>query len=140
MSTKHFLFLLIFIAVGLTTQSQDLSVGLVAYYSFCDCTTTDHSGNGNDATLVGNPVCLDGIKRQGFRLNANPGTNDCGTTGGEYIQMPTFDAIWENGFTVCAWVQYENLSNYERIIDMGNGSGDDGGMAIWFGREGIPII
>jgi gliding motility-associated-like protein len=116
--------------------TQDLSIGLVAYYSFCDCTASDHSGNENHATLVGNPVCSEGIKGQGFQFNTNAGLNDCGQRGGDYIRMPTLESVWDGGFSVCAWVQYENVANFERIIDIGNGSGELGGLPLWFGREG----
>lgn len=116
--------------------AQDLSYGLVAYYSFCGCTATDHSGNGNDAQLVGNPRCRDGIRGQGMQFNLNAGTNDCGQRGGEYVRLPELESIWDGGFSVGAWVQYENIANYERIIDLGNGSGESGGLPVWFGREG----
>ena len=117
-------------------DSQDLLEGLVGYYSFCGCNANDHSGNENHGILHGNPQCIPGIKGEGFRFNENPVTNECGQPGGDYIELPEFGAIWENGFTVCAWVQYENLSYFERIIDFGNGSGEAGGYPVWFGREG----
>jgi len=134
-SIKLLLVLIAAISADLCS-AQDLSAGLVAYYSFCGCTAVDHSGNDNDATLVGNPLCRDGIKGQGFQLNTSPGVNDCGRSGGDYIRLPVLESIWDGGFSVCAWVQYENVANYERIIDIGNGMGDSGGLPLWFGREG----
>lgn len=131
-----YLFLLIALIYLSPCGAQDLSNGLVAYYSFCDCSATDHSGNNHDAMLIGNPVCRNGIKGQGFQLNTNAGINDCGQRGGDYIRMPELESIWDGGFSVCAWVQFENKANYERIVDIGNGNGESGGLPLWFGREG----
>lgn len=135
MALKNLL-LCLFLLPAILIYSQDLTDGLVAYYSFCGCTTTDHSGNSNNAILVGNPVCRDGIQGQGVQLNANSGINGCGQQGGEYIRLPALESVWDGGFSVCAWIQFENRANYERIIDLGNGSGESGGLPIWFGREG----
>lgn len=117
-------------------NAQDLSQGLVGYYSFCGCNANDHSGNENHGTLVGNPECIEGIKGEGFYLNRGGGTTGCGTTNTQFIQLPTLGPIWEDGITICAWVEFKNLANYERIVDFGNGDGDSGGMNVWFGREG----
>ncbi len=133
---RNFFLFHMFLFCIVSVYSQDLLDGLVGYYSFCGCEASDQSGNGNDGILIGTPQCIDGIKGQGFEFNTNPVLNDCGQLGGEYIQLPTFDAIWENGISVCAWIKYENLSHFERIIDLGNGNGESGGMPIWFGREG----
>ncbi len=127
------LFFIILINLG---ETQDITNGLVAYYSFCGCNVNDHSGNENHGNLVGNPLCIDGINGEGFQFNTSSGNNGCGQAGGEYIEIPTLGAIWQDGMSICAWVQYENIANYERIIDMGNGSGDQGGLPVWFGREG----
>lgn len=117
-------------------ESQDLLQGLVGYYSFCGCNTNDHSGSENHASLFGMPECIQGINGEGFRFNVDNQTNDCGQPGGEYVLLPYFGAIWQDGITVCAWIQYENVNYYERIIDLGNGDGESGGLPIWFGREG----
>lgn len=111
--------------------------GLVAYYSFCGCSADDNSGMTNGGVFVGSPACETGKSGQGILLNPTAGGNNgCGLAGGQYVQLPPFDAIWQDGFTVSAWVRFDNPSSYERIIDIGNGSGDLGGMPVWFGREG----
>lgn len=80
---------------------------------------------------------MTGQRGEGFLFNQAPASsNGCGKPGGEYIQLPAFDSIWADGITICAWVRFDEQSYYERIIDFGNGSGDSGGMPIWFGREG----
>lgn len=128
---RKFTWFILLIALNASAQPD-----LVGYYSFCNCNANDNSGYGNHGTLSGNPDCVPGQRGVGFLFNQNPGTNDCGKPGGEYVQLPALDAIWQNGFTVCAWVRFDVISFYERIIDFGNNSGDAGGMPIWFGREG----
>ena len=127
-SVSAFLFIIAF-----SIQAQS---GLVGYYSFCNCNANDNSGNNLHGTIKGSPECTSGQRGEGFLFNQTPGSNGCGQNGGEYVQLPTLEPIWENGFTVCAWVRFDNLAYYERIIDFGNNSGDSGGMPVWFGREG----
>jgi len=130
----NFTFLIFLIAVS--SHVLHAQPGLVGYYSFCNCNANDNSGFGNHGILNGNPTCVPGQREDGFLFNQNPGSNGCGQPGGEYVQLPPLGAIWGGGFTVCAWVRFDLVSYYERIIDFGNGSGDSGGMPIWFGREG----
>lgn len=109
----------------------------MGYYSFCNCNANDNSSLGHHGLLMGAPDCVPGKRGEGFLFNQAPaGSNGCGKPGGEYIQLPAYDTLWAQGFTVCAWVRFDETSYYERIIDFGNGSGDSGGMPIWFGREG----
>jgi len=54
----------------------DLNDGLIAYYSFDDCTAKDSSSNLLDGTIIGNPQCVDGvmlngIKNKGLEFNGN---------------------------------------------------------------------
>lgn len=116
--------------------SQDPNGGLVAYYSFCACMALDHSGNNQDGTLVGQPTCRDGLKGQGFQFNAQTMVNDCEQRGGDYIRLPDLDSDWDGGFSVCAWVQYEDNAHSGTILAIGNGTGESGGLPLWFGREG----
>jgi gliding motility-associated-like protein len=128
-----FALLLLLTQLQLHAQSDP---ALVGYYSFCNCNADDNSGNNNHGVLVGSPTCTDGQRGQGFLFNQTPGSNGCGQVGGECVRLPNFGPIWANGFTVCAWVRFDNIAYYERIIDFGNASGDAGGLPIWFGREG----
>lgn len=114
--------------------TSDLNNGLVGYYSFCGCNANDNSGNGNHGTLVGNPECISGIRGEGFLFNQNPGDNGCGQPGGQYIQLPQFDAIWEDGVTFAAWTRFDHIAYYERIVDLGDNA--SGYPAVWFGRMG----
>jgi len=116
---------------------EDTTNGLAGYYTFCDCTAHDNSINHRDGTVVGTPRCIRGIRDNGFEFNETPGGNNgCGLAGGQYIKLPPLGAIWADGFTVCAWVRYDEIQSYERIIDFSNNTGEAGGMPIWFGREG----
>lgn len=110
--------------------------GLVAYYSFCACSADDNSGLENNGAFVGNPECAKGKGGEGILLNdGGGGDNGCGLEGGQYVELPALDALWNNGFTAAAWARFDNPQSYERIIDLGNGSGYLGGLPIWFGRE-----
>ena len=113
-----------------------LTDGLVAYYSFCGCSADDNSRLENNGSFVGSPNCVKGKGGEGVLLNeGGGGNNGCGLEGGQYVELPTFDALWNNGFTVTAWARFDNPVQNERIIDLGNGPGDLGGLPVWFGRE-----
>lgn len=47
----------------------DLNRGLVAYWSFDNCTAVDNSGNGHDGEIHGNPECVDGIKGKALKFD-----------------------------------------------------------------------
>lgn len=49
-----------------------------------------------------------------------------GFKGGEYVSLPTFPAVWINGFTGCVWASFQNDDRrWERLFDIGNGQGAD---------------
>ncbi|MEO6730639.1 MAG: LamG-like jellyroll fold domain-containing protein [Ferruginibacter sp.] len=121
---------------GSAIKAQDITAGLVGNYTFCDCSATDYSGNGRHGVVVGTPQCIRGILDYGFLFNQKPIVNACGQLGGEYVALPTIDAIWSGGFTVAAWVRFDEIKSFERIIDFSNSNGESGGLPIWFGREG----
>lgn len=89
---------------------------------------------GHEHTVVGDPV-MDGSTMT-FNSGEEVGNNGCGKPGGDYIMLDTLGPIWENGFSVAAWVEFEENRYYERIIDFGNGWGENGGMNITFSRRG----
>lgn len=110
--------------------------GLVGYYSFCGCEVIDYSGNENYGIIIGDFVCIFGIKGEGFLFNENGGNMGCSIINMDFIELFIFGFIWSEGILICVWVEYENIVNFECIVDIGNGSGDDGGVLVWFGREG----
>jgi gliding motility-associated-like protein len=134
--TTFFFFVVLFLLPDGSLKAQNITNGLAGYYTFCDCTGKDYSGNQRHATISGSPQCIRGILDYGFLLNQIPVINQCGQPGGQYIALPAIDPIWSAGFSVAAWVRFDELKNFERIIDLSNGNGEAGGLPIWFGREG----
>ncbi len=105
--------------------SINLSKGLVAHYKF-EGNAKDSSRNGNDGVEHGGVTYVDGVIGKAAKFD---GVDD-------WITLPTFDKIWKNGITICSWAKFKEKNRYfERIVDFGNGNGDDGGTPIWFGRE-----
>ncbi len=133
---KKIIFFLLLAFFLRQTEAQDLTAGLIGYYSFCGCDAQDHSGVELHGTIVGNPECIQGIKGEGFYFNRSGGRTGCATNNTDFIQLPLLQAAWDYGISICAWVEFENRANFERIVDFGNGDGDSGGLPIWFGREG----
>ncbi|MTI19461.1 LamG domain-containing protein, partial [Fulvivirga sp. RKSG066] len=80
--------------------------------------------------VVGNPE----INGNAYTFNSVDGNNGCGQAGGDYIKLDTLAADWSNGFTVAGWVKFTEDRYFERIIDFGNGKGEDGGMNVTFSR------
>lgn len=91
--------------------------------------TSESTGIGFE--IIGDPA----VNGKAYTFNATDEDNGCGMPGGDYIKLDTLDAIWENGFSVGAWVEFQdNERYYERIIDFGNGWGENGGMNITLSR------
>ncbi|MGB3179761.1 MAG: LamG domain-containing protein [Cyclobacteriaceae bacterium] len=111
-----------------------VSEGLVAYMPF-DGNATDVSGNLNNGSVRGLPESVSGIKGNAYRFNSiQEGDNGCGLPGGDFVRLPALGAIWADGFSFAGWVQFDDLRYYERILDFGNGRGEDGGMLITLSR------
>lgn len=85
------------ISVGVAS-AVDLERGLVAYYSFDDCSAKDLSGNGNDGIIYG-AKCVDGKFGKALRFD---GVDD-------YVELP--DASFKsNAFTIVAWVKFSSIA------------------------------
>ncbi|NET41386.1 LamG-like jellyroll fold domain-containing protein, partial [Okeania sp. SIO2B3] len=56
---------------------------------------------------------------------ADPNFGNCINFDGvdDYIQMPEMNINYSQGFTVEAWVYYQNFKNQSRVIDFANGPG-----------------
>jgi gliding motility-associated-like protein len=97
----HTLFLLFF-CLSLQQANGQLTDGLIAYYSFDDCTANDNSllGNGGNGTVVGNPTC------------------DCGVSGDAMVFDGIDDYVYFSG-NVNAIFQQNNftLSFYFKPFD-----------------------
>ncbi|MFI3157561.1 MAG: LamG domain-containing protein [Methylococcaceae bacterium] len=82
--------------------SADLSTGLIAHYSFDDCTANDNSGESKNGTISGSPTCTNGkipdvVEPTAFNFN--------GTT--DYIEIPHPGLLAEG--SVAGWVYYSNI-------------------------------
>ena len=90
-----------------------LDAGALQSYSGSGATWSDLSGNNLDATLVGAPPYV-----------ASPGSFTL--AGGDHATLPTgFANDFANGFGMFAIWNFGTGSNYERIIDLGQGQNDD---------------
>jgi len=91
-----------------------LDAGSTASYPGTGTTWTDLSGNNFDATLVGSPTWNSGANAN-FTL-----------AGGDHATLPTgFSDSFASGFGLFAIWNFGTASNYERIIDLGQGAADD---------------
>ena len=118
-------------------QEKEFKNGLVAHWSFDDCTARDTSGNGYDGKIHGKPVCVRGVRGKALAFNMkDEGDNGCGQKGGDYISIPAIGGVWEKGITVCAWAEFTRPRFFERIVDLGGGSGEEGGYPVFLGRLG----
>lgn len=106
---------------------------LVAHFQF-EGNLEDASANKLDATLVGEFNEVEGMSGSGIFLNEEDGVNECGKAGGSFVQLPALGEIWQEGFTVTAWVKFTENRYYERIIDIGNGLGEHEGYPITLSR------
>ncbi len=118
------------------TEDPDVNYDdfLVAYYKF-DGNLEDASAKKLDATLVGEFNEVEAVHGAGIFLNEEDGVNECGKAGGSFVQLPALDEIWQEGFTVTAWVKFTENRKFERIIDLGNGWGEDEGLPITLSRN-----
>jgi len=77
---------------------DDLTNGLVAYWSFDNCDATDDSGNGNNGMPYG-PQCVDGKQGKAFSFD---GVDD-------YIEVPNDPSLNPSAVTVSAWVKVNDF-------------------------------
>ena len=87
------------------TTSADLKTGLIAHWSFDDCTAKDNSGNEHDGVIQNNPQCVTGVKGKAFQFN---GTNTL-----------VHSAIQEkpSSFTIAAWF-YSTADGYSGTAEI----------------------
>jgi len=88
------------ISVGVAS-AVDLERGLVAYYSFDDCTAKDLSGNGNDGIIYG-AKCVDGKFGKALRFD---GVND-------YVEVADSASLdLTKPFTIECWFKWNTVQN-----------------------------
>jgi hypothetical protein len=89
----------------------DLTTGLVAQYSFDDCTAKDNSGNGHDGTINGNPQCVDGVKGKAFSFD-----------GVNFIDLGDMNYLPTKSLTFSLWVKKEQSGRVEGFFGKWNTS------------------
>lgn len=98
------------------TALADLKTGLVAHYSFDDCTAKDVSGKGHDGVLNGNISCVDGIVNKGLLFDGVDSYID--------INVPL---VGTENWSVCAWINIANIdsayTDWQSIVTAVNGAG-----------------
>jgi len=92
---------------------SSLSNGLVAHYEF-EGDAKDSSGNGNDGTEHGGVTYVDGIIGKAAKFD---GVDD-------YVDVSHNDSLTLQQFTISAWVNISNGTNYEAILLKGRYNGD----------------
>jgi hypothetical protein len=111
------------IAVNSKTLLSGNEPGLLAYYPMNEATGTkvrDQTGKGYNGTVEGGNWwgCTAPIGNPGSTVMQFDGVDD-------HITLPNMNHDFSQGFTVEAWVWYDNFKNWSRIIDFGNGSAVD---------------
>ncbi len=110
--------------------------GLLAYYNFDNCSAQDMSGNHLNGILYGSPKCIGGLEVNSLYFNQVDRDNGCGRPGGDFVAIPSLGGVFQQGITICAWAKFVSPRSYERILDLGNGPGEQGGYNVVFGRVG----
>jgi len=127
MFTRMVVYLMSLLALSVSGVAlADLNTGLVGYWNFDDCKATDISGNAYHGTLHSSSQtgieCVTGMRSNALQFNRIDGDNGFGRPGGDYIIIPTLPATWSQGFTGCAWANFQSPNrDWERILDFGNG-------------------
>jgi hypothetical protein len=99
----------------------DLNTGLVAHWSFDDCTAKDNSGNGHDGAITGNLECISGIDgKKAFHFK-----------GSQYITTG-YKQVNVTAYSVSAWVKIA-------ITEKGGGITDNRG-AQFSGGKSLSLV
>jgi len=93
-------------------SAVDLERGLVAYYSFDDCSAKDLSGNGNDGIIYG-AKCVNGKFGKALRFDGVDDYVDCGNR--LIYNLETFSLV--------AWVKdVTDINQHQAVITKGEGT------------------
>lgn len=87
----------VLLAATMLPANASISDGLVGYWSFDNCDAQDGSGNGNNGTVHGSPVCTSGSSGSAYRFN--------GTT--DYIVVPNASSFPSSAITTSFWINRE---------------------------------
>jgi hypothetical protein len=88
----------------------DPAEGLIGHWTFDDCTAKDVSGGGLDGTIEGPVECVRGQHSKALKFT---------TTGA--VKLPPVQAVFDAGFSGCAWASYADNTVWGSLFDFGNG-------------------
>ncbi|WGZ95837.1 MAG: lectin-like protein [Candidatus Thiothrix putei] len=118
------------IEAGRATYNYIDSTGLVAHWSFDDCTAKDSSSANNSGVLIASPGCVTGVLGKAIDLNT--------TNYAEILDSNSLDV--STAFTLSAWFNGRSLGSQSseqrpfRLIDkVTAGSGDGYLLDVWAG-------
>ncbi len=115
----------------------DLNDGLVAHWSFDDCSAKDNSGNGHDGTINGNPQCVDGVKGKALHFF---NTNNSGWFDKkDWVTLPNYTG---SEVSFHARVKWKSASNYDptgAIWSIGDNSDLNHFLALWINSSNGDI-
>jgi hypothetical protein len=116
---RFFMACAVLTTTSVSTVSADLTADLQAYYQF-NGNGNDSSGNGRDLGLYGSVGFTSGLYGQALNLT--------GTTS-QYAQRPLSDSVFNFGtgdFTIQAWVNFNNTSGEQTLLENFYGSNGPG--------------
>jgi hypothetical protein len=114
---KLLLIALVTILVNMLFCTCLIAQSLVAYWSFEEVdedVLIDHSGNGNDGTINGDPEWVDGPCGKAMEFD---GADD-------YIRVPnseSYNFANEDPFSISLWINYEAKGDYAGVMQKFNG-------------------
>lgn len=118
-----------FILLSSATKAQTLEDGLVAYWSFDDCSLRDMSNNNHDGIRNDNALCIDGVSGKAYSFNGTNSTIVCGD--GQPLSG-------SDNATFIAWIRYNQPSgSFGAIVTRWENRG--GPQEWWFGMYGNAI-
>lgn len=115
-----FTILLISWTIALSAQ---LEPGLIAYYSFDDCTPRDSSGvTGSGAFVGGNPDCVCGVSGNAIELNG---------FDQEMLMLGTINNAFESGdFTISLYIKSTSAAGTQSLLNKRESCGVDNSLGI----------
>jgi len=121
--------------VVVTGLLLNLDSTLTSSYPGSGSTWYDLSGNGRNATLYNNPT-YDGTSLVFSGAGTAPALGTIGSV--QYGQAPN-DVYFNGDFTISTWIKISAYNNWQRIIDFGNGAGNNSVLlASTYGTTGYP--
>lgn len=76
--------------------SADLNTGLVAQWSFDDCTAIDDSGNEHNGAIQGAPQCVDGVQGKALSFNGQNDFVEVQDSNGDFSPPDLTVSVWIN--------------------------------------------